>query len=67
LIIIGNDYVATNRDLLTIVGKIRVAGYELGITREYSITVPFAGDILPIWFIEFSVNQRLPSGPAVIA
>ena len=41
--------------------------YELGITREYSVTVPFAGDILPIWFLEFSVNQRLPSGPAVIA
>jgi hypothetical protein len=33
----------------------------------YSVMAPVAGEILPIWFLEFSVNQRLPSGPDVIA
>ncbi len=34
--------------------------------REYSVTVLFVGEILPIWFLEFSVNQIFPSGPAAI-
>jgi hypothetical protein len=37
-----------------------------GTTREYSLMPPVSGEILPIWFLDVSVNHRSPSGPAVM-